>query len=664
MDESLDEPEAMGLGTDANVEMVDEENVELPNQPVLKRDTHLRRAERSTPICQPNAGLAHQLDGADDNASSDGGFPRPGWCSEACSEMSSFDGSSICNETAGQPIPLDDITDSEDGDQDMDSLHDIESANYPDTQNASCGEESQSESWDSIQSDSEVEDMGDESALEAAELALFEDDTDEMADKAVVNGKVQPDTSLDSEQQIEHSLQAPSRDSEITRAPLLPSPVPQLPPISSVISTGPNDWMSCSHNNWGPRSPSPSDAVLLPRHCRTDAANNEKEHIDTSFDSSQPVPEVQGGDAADSRSQVEHSARGPERVQSAINTTNLGATDGDRGDSYKNHMDANDPVPFGQKSGKAEFFAARAVNKRVHNANMQIERLSAASPQPQLGRIHVPSKIDCDAEEDVTFANTPELADSSSNFILAPNARGLIGEAKDRDTVQQIEPADSQRPSLCGYDYPYGLEAAAWSSCDPPDAHEPSSAYDLQNLKSKLRATMPLGSASKASRDDGVPSAHEATDHTVQASAEVGSPKAISYTFEQLKHKKQRLFEHETPVLANDSDSMNKGKRKAAEISEASPLEIRWAFSSKDKNEAATSSDNLTSSSCPVVPSTSDQTPLPSPPPSPEEVAAPEQRSTKKIKRIAERVGYAALGGVSVGAMVLTSLIYTAPNFV
>lgn len=663
MDESLDESEAVGLGTDANVEMFDEETAELPNQPVQGLDTHLRRAEQSTPTCQSNAGLSHQLDGADDIASPDDGSPRPGISSEAWSEMSSIDGSSICNGNAGQPISLNELTDSEDGDQDMDSLHDIESANYPDTQNASCG----GESWDSIPSDSEVEDMDNESALDESDsegLALYEDDADEMADEALVNAKVQPDTSLDSEQQIEHSLQAPSRELDITRGPVLPSPVPQLPPISSVISTGPNDWMSCSHNNWGPRSPSPSDAVLLPRHCRTDAVNSEKEQIDASFDLSKPVPEVQGGEVRDSRSQVENPAREPERVKSAMNTIDVGATNSDGVDYYKNHTDTDGPIPFGQKSGKAEFFAARAVNKRVHNANVQIERLSAASSQSQLGRLHVSSTDDCDAEDNVTFANTNELADSYTNFILAPHARGLLGEAKDRDTVQQIDSADSQRRSLCGYDYPYGIEAAAWSSSDPPDAHEPSSAFELQTLKSRLRATTPVGSASKPSPDIHVQSAHEAIGPIAQASAEVESPKAISYTFEQLKHKRQRLGEHETSVLANDIHSVNKGKRKAADISEESPLEFRWAFSSKDKSEAATPSGDLTSPFCPAVSSISDQTPLPSPPPSPEEVTVPEQRPTKKIKRIAERVGYAALGGVSVGAMVLTSLIYTAPNFV
>lgn len=63
------------------------------------------------------------------------------------------------------------------------------------------------------------------------------------------------------------------------------------------------------------------------------------------------------------------------------------------------------------------------------------------------------------------------------------------------------------------------------------------------------------------------------------------------------------------------------------------------------------------------------EAPLPSPPESPELEAKlgeadPINRPSKKMKKIAEAVGFAALGGISVGAAVLGSLIYTAPNFV
>lgn len=661
MDDSLDEAEATGPGTDANVDTEVEETAGLANQLKSRPDTHLPVDENSARACQSSVGLSHQVDGADDIALPEDAFSRPGISLEAWSEMSSINGSSICNGSAGPPMSLDDLTSSEDDDdQDMDSLHNIELGNDPDMQNASRGDESRSSSWGSFPSDSEDDD--DESAMDESPsegFAHFEDDSDEMADETVVDGKVQPGMSLEAEQQIEHNLQAPSREVDITRAPILPSPVPQLPPISSVISTGPNDWMSCSQTNWGPRSPSPSDAVLLPRHCRTNAGNSDKTQVDAPLDTSdQVVPEVQEDDVGDSRSQFENPVRDPERVNPDINTTNFGTTDGDDG-----HAEFDHHALLGKKSGKVEFFAARAVNKRVHDANMQVERLSEASPQPKLGPPHVFSKDDCDAEENVPFANTPELADSHFTSVLAPYARELIREVKGRDTNQQPEPADPQRRSLLGDDYPYGLEAAAWSSFDP-DFQEPSSAYELQNLKSRLRAMTPLGSTSKASRDMQMQNAYETMVNTVQAPAKVETPKAISYTFEQLKHKRQLLGGLEPSALANGLENTNKGKRKAAEISEESPAEYRWAFSSKDKSEAMNSAEELPSSSYTAASSTKNQTPLPSPPPSPEESPTLEQRPTKKIKRIAERVGYAALGGVSVGAMVLTSLIYTAPNFV
>lgn len=661
MDDSLDEAEDMGPGTDANVDMVVGETAELPNQPKPRLDTHLPGVETSAQTCQSNAGLSCQVDGVDDIALPEDAFPRPGVSSEAWNEMTSINGSSICNGSAGPPMSLDDLTSSEDDDQDMDSLRNIESGNDPDMQNASCDRGSRSPSWDSFPSDSEGEHDEDSAMDDSASerFAMFEDDSDEVPDEAIVEGKVQTDTSLDSKQQTEQNLQAPSREMDIIRAPVLPSPVPQLPPISSVISTGPNDWMSCSHSNWGPRSPSPSDAVLLPRYCRTDAANSDKTQVDAVLDiSDQVVPEVPEGDVGDSRIQVEIPVREPEIINSDINTTNLGTTDGNEG-----HAEVDHHAILGKKSGKVEFFAARAVNKRVHDANMQLERLSEASPQPKLDCPHVSSKNGCDADDNVPFTDTPKFADTHSTFVLAPQACGVIGEAKGRDTNQQPEPTDFQRRSLLGDEYPYGLEAAAWSSFDS-DFQEPSSAYELQTLKSKLRAITPLGSASKVSHDMQVQNACETMATTVQAPAQVETPKAISYTFEQLKHKTQLLGEFEPSAQANGLENANKGKRKAAEISEESPAEYRWDFSSKDNSKAVTSAEKLPSSSYTAVSSSKDQTPLPSPPPSPEEVTTLEQRPTKKIKRIAERVGYAALGGVSVGAMVLTSLIYTAPDFV
>lgn len=42
----------------------------------------------------------------------------------------------------------------------------------------------------------------------------------------------------------------------------------------------------------------------------------------------------------------------------------------------------------------------------------------------------------------------------------------------------------------------------------------------------------------------------------------------------------------------------------------------------------------------------------------------PEGRPTKKLRRVVERASYAALGGLTAGAMIFTTLVYTAPEFV
>lgn len=96
-------------------------------------------------------------------------------------------------------------------------------------------------------------------------------------------------------------------------------------------------------------------------------------------------------------------------------------------------------------------------------------------------------------------------------------------------------------------------------------------------------------------------------------------------------------------------------KRKAVDISEETKQELLWHEQSPSDQQSAPSSPT------PVQPEIEmDLSTL-------SFHDTPEQESTAvrptKMRKIAERVGYAALGGATVGAMVLTSLIYTAPNF-
>lgn len=112
---------------------------------------------------------------------------------------------------------------------------------------------------------------------------------------------------------------------------------------------------------------------------------------------------------------------------------------------------------------------------------------------------------------------------------------------------------------------------------------------------------------------------------------------------------------------STEVQTKDKRKRKAELISNTDEADSQWT-SSNGTAGAMTAAPETPSTSTTNVQS---QLPSPptSPPTSPQDVANPEARPTKKMKRIAERVGFAALGGATVGAMVLTTLIYSAPTF-
>ncbi|PSR83489.1 hypothetical protein BD289DRAFT_281155 [Coniella lustricola] len=100
-------------------------------------------------------------------------------------------------------------------------------------------------------------------------------------------------------------------------------------------------------------------------------------------------------------------------------------------------------------------------------------------------------------------------------------------------------------------------------------------------------------------------------------------------------------------------------KRKAAEISDL--VEPERVCTKEDLSNDNSESEVMVVETRPKLPSQAQSSSL-SLPVFPEQPVQ-EQRPTKRIKVIAERMGYAALGGATVGAMVLTSLIYTAPSF-
>lgn len=98
-----------------------------------------------------------------------------------------------------------------------------------------------------------------------------------------------------------------------------------------------------------------------------------------------------------------------------------------------------------------------------------------------------------------------------------------------------------------------------------------------------------------------------------------------------LASREQRVIEPCEDSSATETQKQTENKRKAEMISVVTEADMTWVASDS------------------------------SPPTAPPLVVA---RPNKVARKIVERVGYAALGGATVGAMVLTSLIYSAPTFV
>jgi hypothetical protein len=116
------------------------------------------------------------------------------------------------------------------------------------------------------------------------------------------------------------------------------------------------------------------------------------------------------------------------------------------------------------------------------------------------------------------------------------------------------------------------------------------------------------------------------------------------------------------------SPSEGKLKRKADDISETTQEQEQWAAQAVKPVSPA-----------PSVNEEEDQ-PESSEPPAAQELAEPSEQGGEqpaiaapraperpvkraRISRVAERLGYAALGGVTAGAMIVGTLIYTAPTF-
>jgi len=112
-------------------------------------------------------------------------------------------------------------------------------------------------------------------------------------------------------------------------------------------------------------------------------------------------------------------------------------------------------------------------------------------------------------------------------------------------------------------------------------------------------------------------------------------------------------------IINTASTTTKSLKRKADDISDITEEELRiWAQSSTTSNEDVKGSADISKSELASVPTSMAGVVSPV-----VDVAAPAPRPTKRLKKLLENVGYAALGGVAVGAGLFSVLVATAPDF-
>ncbi|KUI74309.1 hypothetical protein VM1G_09817 [Cytospora mali] len=320
--------------------------------------------------------------------------------------------------------------------------------------------------------------------------------------------------------------------------------------------------------------------------------------------------------------------------------------------SHRHHGSEDDGAitveNLGRKWGKPDFFEAREHNK------ITISRLTDPVPSLEAGLVpDAATKVPNDAAAEDKCLRT--LANDSQDHVASSAT----------DTDKQKDSGSSQVISQ--------MEASGQSASRPVEAPERISQCLESHAPQSPKAFEPAGNPSflESGADFLKSPLHEAPAMKLVTTEVV---EALDWTpasaYELQKYKQQNQAQKEQALEASrdlmDHLSINNSigkpkdssvnKRKAEEISEATQQELVWH-------------DNG-SSMPPVAPGTpagqsepKADVSLPSPPTTPQGQDRADARPSKKIRKIAERVGYAALGGATVGAMVFTSLIYTAPNF-
>lgn len=291
---------------------------------------------------------------------------------------------------------------------------------------------------------------------------------------------------------------------------------------------------------------------------------------------------------------------------------------------------------LGLKSGKPDFFEAREQNK-IKMAHSGVFHGPGSNPFAQIASDT--ANVDKGVPRPVTEESLP-CPTSSSTEVEHPSTSALNKEAHAEPNSQHeahTVPVPEPFTGFSAQMKSQGNQALLRNSYDfMPMTLEEALETSEMDMKAQ-EAVDPAWTA--ASADELFQMKQLAQIRTTQASG-------------------CRLDPPEAPLAAERSEPRKvttKGKRKAADISDTTDEERMWQALEE------TSVVLEPSSPADVQPeiemdlsrlsfhNTSEQ--------------GPTAVRPTKMRKIAERVGYAALGGATVGAMVLTSLIYTAPNF-
>jgi len=274
---------------------------------------------------------------------------------------------------------------------------------------------------------------------------------------------------------------------------------------------------------------------------------------------------------------------------------------------------------LGEKSGKSTYFAAREINKLRYSHGEPKKTASTANT------LEVHDMLSSGGSD--TKSNLSERPLVEPRKVISPEfgpslikLQPKFGQNYNSALVSQVDGTLylKKTPDQSRFDSTIPTREA-WPSLDKPD-------------------TKPLPPRAPSPLPDMTSAMNYTTSKDSMAAAASAAKAASNPPRTALKIDEMCISTSSTPTL----------KRKVEYISSSSDQELRsWG---NDTSTTAQFSSNVAASE----PSLGQIT-LAS------DVEAP--RPTKRFKKFMEKVGYAAIGGVAVGASLFTALVATAPNF-